>query len=132
MKYLPNIAAILLFLIYGVLGLMVLLHLMPTGDKPPLDTPIGQFTAACDATGFMTFVKVFEVLGGILVVIPKTRNLGLLVLGPIAINILAFHILFLHGAGFADPMSAIPTALATILPLYLLIVERKKFAGLLK
>jgi hypothetical protein len=60
--------------------------------------------------------------------IPRLRNIGLLVLGPIIVNILAFHI-FVAG-GFKDllnPMLLIIIALA----LYLLWVGRKNFSGLL-
>ncbi len=48
--------------------------------------------AAFGPTGYMTFVKILELLGGLLVIVPKTRNFGLLILGPILVNILAFHV----------------------------------------
>jgi hypothetical protein len=61
------------------------------------------------------------------VAIPRTRNLGLLVLGPVIVNILAFHILITRGEGLLNPMLDIIVALA----LYLLWVGRKNFGGLL-
>ena len=42
-------------------------------------------------TGYLGFVKILEIVGGVLVIIPKTRNLGLLILGPIIINIIAYY-----------------------------------------
>jgi hypothetical protein len=72
-------------------------------------------------------VKVLELLGGVLVAIPKTRNWGLLVLGPILVNILAFHIFLLKGAMLADPM-LIAICVLTLYPLW---VGRRQFAGLL-
>jgi hypothetical protein len=42
------------------------------------------------------------IAGGLLVAIPKSRNLGLLILGPIIVNILAFHIFIMKGATLAD------------------------------
>jgi hypothetical protein len=77
-------------------------------------------------TGYMTFVKVFELTGGILVAVPRTRNLGLLILGPIIINILAFHTFITGGHGLLDPMLDVIVLLA----LFLLWVERRAFAGL--
>jgi hypothetical protein len=74
----------------------------------------------------MTFVKIFELTGGILVAIPKTRNFGLLVLGPIILNILAFHILVAHGEGLVG----LPLFVA-LLALFLLWAGRKAFAGLM-
>ena len=75
--------------------------------------------------GYMNFVKVFELTGGILVAIPRTRNLGLLVLGPIIINIIAFHTFITHGKDLLNPMLVVIVLLA----LYLLWVGRKQFAG---
>jgi len=72
-------------------------------------------------------VKIFEVIGGLLVAIPRTRNFGLLVLGPILVNILAFHIFIMKGVGLANPMLIVIVLLA----IYLLWVGRKGFAGLL-
>ena len=83
--------------------------------------------AALGPTGYMTFVKICEGVGGILVAIPKTRNFGLLVLGPIIINILAFHTFLAKGEGLADPM----LIAICVFALYLLIDARKKFLGLL-
>ena len=73
-------------------------------------------------------VKVFELLGGILVAIPKTRNFGLLTLGPIIINILAFHFFLTDRKGLLDPM----LIGIVIMTLFLLWAERKAFLGLLK
>jgi hypothetical protein len=84
--------------------------------------------AAFGPTGYMTFIKVFELLGGVLVMIPKLRNLGLLVLGPILVNILAYHAFVMDGEGLFSPMLLFIVALA----LYLLWSGRKQFAGLIR
>lgn len=105
----------------------VLFHLVKM-PPPPEGTPAALFFGAFAPTGYLTFVKIFELVGGLFVMIPRLRNFGLLLLGPIVVNILAFH-LFL-GGGFKDLLN--PMLLAAIgLPLYLLWVERKKFARLL-
>ena len=65
-------------------------------------------------------------LGLLFVAWPRTRNLGLLVLGPIIVNIVAFHVFSTKGAGLTDP----PLILIVGLALYLLWAERKAFAGL--
>ena len=124
-KYLPVAAGIILGLLFLMASSMYLLKLAPM-PKFPEGSPIAMFMGAFGPTGYMTFVKVFELLGGILVMIPRTRNLGLLVLGPIIINILAFHTFITQGEGLLDPMLDVIVLLA----LYLLWVERKAFAGL--
>lgn len=126
MKYLPNIAGGLLGLLFVLSGLVVLLKLAPTPPPPPEGTPPAQFMAAFGTTGYLTFVKVLEVLGGVLVAIPRTRNFGLLVLGPILVNILAFHAFITKGEGLFNPVILLLVALAV----YLLWVGRKAFAGL--
>ena len=125
-KYLPIVAGALLGLLFIMASVMVLFKLVPT-PKLPEGSPIALFMGAFGPTGYMTFVKIFELLGGILVAIPRTRNLGLLVLGPIIVNILAFHIFITGGDGLLDPMLDVVIVLA----LYLLWVGRKAFAGLL-
>lgn len=127
MKYLPAIAGAILGLLFVASGLVVLLKLVPNPPPPPEGSPPALFMGAFGPTGYLTFVKVFEVLGGLLVAIPRTRNFGLLVLGPIILNILAFHLFIMKGQGLANPMLILIVALA----LYLLWVARKAFAGLL-
>lgn len=125
MKYAANIAAALLGLLFIVFGLNHFLNFIPMGEQPPPDSPPGKFFGALFPTGYLTFVKVLEIVGGLLVAIPLTRNLGLLVLGPIVVNILCFHI-FLAGAVPTDPVTLGICALC----LFLLWAERKAFCGL--
>jgi uncharacterized membrane protein YphA (DoxX/SURF4 family) len=125
MKHLPAIAGALLGLPFVALGTMVLLHGMPMPELPP-GTPASAFQEAFGPTGYMTFVKVLEVLGGLLIMIPRTRNIGLLVLGPILVNILAYHVFVMKGVGLFDPMLIVLCLLAA----YLLWVERKVWAAL--
>ena len=118
------IAGGLLGLVFVVFGLNFFLHFIPI---PPLPegSPAAAFMGAAYTTGFLTFVKVLEILGGVLVAVPKTRGLGLLILGPIIVNILAFHI-FIVGGGLFDP----PVVLITVLAAFLLWSERDAFCNL--
>ncbi len=125
-KYLPIVAGALLGLLFIMASVMFLLKLAPN-PKLPEGSPIALFMGAFGPTGYMTFVKIFELSGGILVAIPRTRNLGLLVLGPVIVNIVAFHTFITGGQGLLDPMLDVIVVLA----LYLLWVGRKAFAGLL-
>lgn len=126
MKCAANIVGGLLGLIFIVFGLNFFLKFI-TIPSPPEGSPPALFFAALYPTGYLAFVKVLEIVGGILVAIPKTRNFGLLVLGPIIINILAFHVFLTKGAGLADPV----VSLIAILPLFLLWTARNSFKSLL-
>ncbi|MES2981031.1 MAG: hypothetical protein V4727_01860 [Verrucomicrobiota bacterium] len=127
MKCAANIVGGLLGLLFIVFGLNFFLNFIPMPPGPPEGSPPALFFAALYPTGYLAFVKSLEILGGVLVAIPKTRNFGLLVLGPIIINILAFHVFLTKGAGLADPV----VLLIAILPLFLLWTARNSFKGLL-
>ena len=126
MKHAPTVAGALLGALFVMSAVVVLFGLVKM-PPPPEGSPASLFFGAFVPTGYMTFVKVLELLGGILVAIPRTRNFGLLVLGPILVNILAFHVFITKGAGLFDPMLVGIVLLAT----YLLWCGRKAFAGLL-
>ncbi|CAN5908270.1 hypothetical protein BH11VER1_BH11VER1_36780 [soil metagenome] len=129
MKYAPNIAGGLLGLLFITFGMMFFLNMMPQQEPPPEGSAPALFMGAFYPTGYLHFVKFFEVLGGILVAFPKTRNFGLLVLGPIIINIIAFHVFITKGAGIFEAPFIIPVIAA--LALFLLWSGRKAFGGLL-
>ncbi len=123
MKIAALIAGILLGLIFVVLPGSLMLGLMQM-PPPPAGSPAGQFFGVFYTTGWLAFVQVCQIVGGILVAIPKTRNFGLLILGPIVINILCFHILVAKGGLVGPPL------LVAVLAAFLLFVERRKFAQL--
>jgi len=124
MKFVPIIVSALLGLLFVFSGAAYLFNLVPIPPIPP-ESPVGIFFGLFASTGYMNFVKIFEIIGGVLVAIPRTRNLGLLVLGPILLNIIAFHGLVAK-EGLFSPM----LILIVLAALYLLWVERKAFAGL--
>lgn len=128
MRHIPTVAGVLLGLLFIMAGGTFLLGMVPEMEPPPAGSLPALFMGAFAPSGYLTFVKVLELLGGLLVAIPKTRNLGLLVLGPIIINILAFHLFIVGAASLADPMLIVIVAVT----LYLLWVERKAFAGLVR
>lgn len=127
MRFIPPIVGALLGLLFVMSGVVVLFNLVDA-PPPPEGTPAAQFFAAFAPTGYLTFVKVLEVIGGVLVAIPRTRNLGLLTLGPIIVNILAFHAFLMKGEGLFSPMILLLVAAS----LYLLWVERKAFGALVR
>ena len=117
---LPIIAGALLGLLFLVFGLNFFLKFLPL-PAPPEGSPMAMFMGAMYATGYLTFVKVLEISGGILVAIPLTRKIGLLILTPIIVNILAIHIFLMNGHGLLDP----PVIMVTLLAAFLLWSARK-------
>jgi len=113
MKNVSNILAGLLGLLFITFGLNFFLQFMPM-PPPPEGSPPAMFMGAMYMTGYLAFVKVLEIAGGVLVAIPKTRVIGLLILGPIVVNILAFHIFLTGGAGLVG-VPLVVAALALVL-----------------
>ena len=89
------IAKVLLGLGFIVFGLDGFLHFIP-----PQPMPAGaaeQFLGALTATPYFKVVKGLEVLGGILILSGRLAPLGLLVLGPVMVNILLFDLFMFPG-----------------------------------
>lgn len=127
MKHIPNILGGLLGLMFIAFSLMFFLKMMPDQPAPPEGSPPAMFMGALMPTGYMHFVKACELLGGILLAIPLTRNFGLLLLGPVIVNILAFHAFIAGGHGLFDPKLIVICLIAA----YLLYYARGKFLSLL-
>jgi putative oxidoreductase len=123
MKISTVIARILLGLIFVVFGSNVFLHFIPT---PPMPAgPIQDFTNVMMVTHYMLVVGFFQVLGGLLLFIPRFVPLGLTILAPILVNILTTHILVMHGGLFPVPI------LCVLLWLLIFWRYRSAFAGIL-
>src|SRR5215469_4354777 len=90
MKHLPTVAGILLGLCFLLASAFGLFNLMPM-PKYPDGSPAAHFMAAFGPTGYTKFVAMFQLAGGLFVLIPRLRNVGLLVLGPVIVNIIAYH-----------------------------------------
>lgn len=119
------VAAGLLGLVFVTFGLNFFLKFLPI-PSPPEGSAAAAFMGAMYSTGYLTFVKVLEIIGGVLIAIPKTRNIGLLILGPIVINILAFNV-FIAPGGYTQP----PVILVCALSAFLLWTAKDSFAKLI-
>jgi uncharacterized membrane protein YphA (DoxX/SURF4 family) len=124
MKYAIITARALLALIFIAFSLNFWLHFINLPGPPP-GSPAAQFMGVLFISGYLTAVKVLELLGGILVATGRFTSLGLLILGPIILNILFVDAFLMKGF---NPLS---TA-AALLALFLLWTEGARFAPLVK
>ncbi|HKB90835.1 MAG TPA: hypothetical protein VKC60_10005 [Opitutaceae bacterium] len=125
MKLASHLAAALLGLVFLIFSVNFFFHFFEL-PVPPAGSPPALFLGAVIPTGYFTFVKMLELAGGVLVVVPRTRALGLLILGPIVVNILCFDAFLTHGAGMSLGL------LVGLLSLFLLWVNRAAFAPILR
>lgn len=90
-------ARILLGLIFFVFGLNGFLNFLP---QPPLDPKGLDFVMALVKTGYMfPVIKGTEVLVGILLLAGIAVPFALILLAPIALNILLFHLILSFAPG---------------------------------
>lgn len=127
MKIAAIVAGVLLGLAFLFASIAYLFNLVE-GPPPPEGSPIASYMAAMHPTGYLRFVKVLELVGAVLVMIPATRRVGLLILGPIIINILAAHVFLMGAATLLNPM----IIAIVVLTLFLVWVERRAFAAYLR
>jgi putative oxidoreductase len=129
MKHITTIASVLLGIAFIVFGANFFLHFIPMpNDAAPASAPHKLFMAALAPTGYLAMVKIFEIIGGVLLLVPAARNIGLLIIGPIIVNIIAYHAFLTDRSGLFAP----PHVVIYLLGAYLLFAGRKAFAGLLK
>lgn len=120
MKALNLVARILLSLTFVVFGLNGFLHFLP---QPPIPDAAKSFFGGLAATGYMLpLLFAAQVLGGGLILLGMVP-LGLLILAPVIINIIAFHV-FLAPDGL--PLALVVAALE----LFLAWVHRAVYAPL--
>jgi putative oxidoreductase len=107
----------LLFLVFGLNGFLNFIHgPMPTGLA-------GQYLAVMGGTLYIHFVFVVQIVGGLLLLSGQFIPLALVLLGPIIINILLFHVSM-------QPSGLPPGLLATLLWFIVFFGVRKAFSGI--
>lgn len=121
MKVAVLIARILLGLIFVVFGLNGFLQFIPQQPIPP---QAGQFAGLLFTTHYYIVVFALQFIGGVLMLVGRYIPLGLVILGPIIVNILLFHI---HMA----PSGIGPGLLVTVLWFVVFAAHRESFRGIL-
>jgi uncharacterized membrane protein YphA (DoxX/SURF4 family) len=125
MKTLSNIVGIALGVLFIVAGLNFWgqweiinksMPVPPEGIKPFVNIMYGS--------GYLAFVKILEIAGGVLLLLPRLRNWGLVIIGAIVVNLACIH-QFLGGA-IKDPV--VIFAIAAVL--YLAYAGRRGFCCL--
>ena len=121
MKIAALISRILLGLIFVVFGLNGFLHFL---DMGPMPTGVaGQFLGALAQSHYLFVVAGLQVVGGALLMVNRYVPLALLILGPVIVNILLYHVLM-------APAGILLAIVATILWVIVFISHRQYFSGI--
>jgi len=124
MRYATITARVLLGLLFFVFGLNGFLNFMP----PPPNLPAGvlDFMNAMIKTGFLfQLVAATELAAGALLLLNRFVPLALVLLAPLLVNILLFHI-------YLQPAGIVPGVIATLLEAWLVRAYWSAFAPLLR
>jgi uncharacterized membrane protein YphA (DoxX/SURF4 family) len=107
----------LIFVFFGLNGFLNFLHApMPPGQA-------GQYIGVMFGSFYMYFVSMVQLVGGVLLLSGLFIPLALVLLGPVLVNILLFHISF-------QPAGLPPGLLSTLLWFIIFFGYRRSFAGI--
>lgn len=121
MKIAALIARILMGLVFVFFGANILHPFLPNPGPPP--GVAGQFAGALFASHYFYLIGAVQVIGGLLVLLNRYTVLGLILLGPVIVNILTFHLLM-------DPKGIVPGLVVAVLWFILFARYRQYFSGL--
>lgn len=109
-KWIDLVAHLILGLIFFLFGLDKFLHYLP---QPDLEPEAAAFFGALADTGYFSkLLATVEVIAGALLLMRRFVPLGLVMLAPVVVNILFFH-LFLSPSGL--PIAAVVVVLEAYL-----------------
>ncbi len=114
------ISRILLGFVFFASGLVSILKLGKMSGMPDDAT---TFLNLMVAHNYTTFIALLMLIGGLLLLVGRFVPIGLVLLGPILVNILLFHILF-QVRGIATGV------VCTVLEVFLIWAYRLSFRGL--
>ena len=121
MKIVTLIARILLGLIFVVFGLNGFLNFLSMGPMPA--GLAGQFIGALFVSHYLWVVAALQIAGGALMLANRFVPLALVLLGPVIVNIICYHI-------FLNPSGAVPAAVVTVLWFIVFYGNRQYFSGI--
>ena len=121
MKFVTLIARLLLGLIFVVFGLNGFLNFLDMG--PPPAGLAGQFIGALFLSHYFWVVAALQIAGGVLLLANRFVPLALVLVGPVIVNIICYHV-FLHPSGSAL------AAVVTILWFIVYYAKRQYFSGI--
>jgi uncharacterized membrane protein YphA (DoxX/SURF4 family) len=124
MKIAIVISRVLLGAGFFIFGLNIL-HPFLNAPPPPEGSLTAQFLVVMVPSHWLALIGLVQLVGGLLVLAGRTTPLGLVLLGPVLVNILAFHICIQGGHGIA------PGLVFTVLEIFLIYGYRSYFRPLL-
>nr|AIA10596.1 unknown Function [uncultured bacterium] len=121
MKIVTLVARLLLGLICLVFGLNGFLNFIKMGPLPP--GLAGQFVVALALSHYFWVVAALQIAGGALLLVNRFVPLALVLLGPVIVNIILYHL-------FLNPSGAVLAVVVAILWGIVFYSNRQYFSGI--
>ena len=121
MKIIVLIARVLLGLVFLVFGLNGFLNFLSLGPMP--SGLAGQFMGALFVSHYYWVIAALQVVGGVLLLVNRFVPLALVLLGPVIVNILCYHV-------FLNHVGAPPAIVVTVLWFIVFYWNRQHFSGI--
>jgi putative oxidoreductase len=121
MRILTLIARLLVGLIFVVFGLNGFLNFLSMGPMP--SGLAGQFVGALVLSHYFWVVAALQIAGGALLLVNRFVPLGLVLLGPVIVNIILYH-------AFLNPTGIALAIVVAILWLIVFYERRQYFSGI--
>lgn len=113
----------------GLFGLMMLnsglnkfLHYMPMPEMS--EGAVKTMMAFVEAGWIFPLIAIVEIVGGVLIAIPKFRALGAIIILPVMVGILLFHLV-------QEPSAIVMTLIIFGINIWAIVDNRKKYAHLI-
>jgi len=100
-------------------GLNKFFSYMPMPEEVP-EAVASQFSAMMQLPWLMPLVGIAELVGGVLFILPKTRALGAIVVFPVMLGIIGFHI-------STEPGDLVLPLILFVINLVVIVENRKKY-----
>ena len=124
-RYLPAAARLLMGVAFFFFGLNGFLHFLPEPNKP-MPEAAGAYLGGLMKSGYMfPLIAGTQLLVGMLLLLNLFVPLALVLIMPVLVNIIAFHV-------FLEPSGTLPGAILMALELYLAWVYREAYRPLLR
>jgi hypothetical protein len=122
MKWAVIVVRTLVGLGFTITGLDGFLHFIPMESPPPMPEAATEFGGLLMNSGYILVVKALELVGGLLLLTGRLVPLGIVLLMPVAVNILLFEVFLAKQVG--------PGAVLVVLLTFLVYGYRRYFAPL--
>lgn len=109
-------------LIFGLImingGLNKFFHYFPLPQMPEAATKL--MAVFVESGWIMALIALVEIIAGILIIIPKTRPLAAIMIFPVMIGIVLFHV-------FQDPKNVIMSLILLVINLWIIFENKEKY-----